>query len=165
MRPLKTAAILLALAGGAWAGDFDALVKTLRASWPERNTLVVVCDKNASSMTLMDLGSATENTMNLLVVHLQAGGDLEKTLGLLRRRKEGELVLLLLPDDPVTGEKGPATKALVARMGMRKIPSVAISEGGLKLGAVLAQGAGTGDKVRVNKEAAAKIGVSLPPAE
>jgi ABC-type uncharacterized transport system substrate-binding protein len=162
MRRLAALVVLAVLAVPGRAGDFDAVIKSARQAWPERRTVVVVCHKDASSMALMDLGSATENLVSMFVLHVDSQKDLDKTLSTVTRKPKDEIFLLLISDDPVTGEATQAGKILVGRMTSRGIPVVGTTAAALKLGAVFAQGPGTGDKLVPNHEVAKKLGVALP---
>lgn len=113
-------------------------------------------------MALMDLGSATENIVSMFVLHMDSPKDLDRTLSTVTRKPKDEIFLLLIADDPVTGEATQACKILVGRMSGRGIPVVGTTAASLKLGAVFAQGPGTGDKLLTNPEAAKKLRVALP---
>ena len=162
MRLFPCLVLMVTLALPSFGGDFDLVIKTARETWPERHTVVVVCSKDASSMALMDLGSATENVLSLLVVDMTAAKDLERVLGNVTRKPRAEIFVLLIADDPITGEATDAGRHLVGRMTARGIPVVGTTSASIKLGAVFAQGPGTGDKVLSNPEVAKKLGVALP---
>lgn len=162
MRLFLGMALLLGLAAPTFAGDYDEVIRVARQVWPERRTVVVVCNKDASSMALMDLGSATEKIISLLVVNLSAARDIEKVVATVTRKPWNEIFVLLISDDPLTGDTSQAGAILVARMTARGIPVVGTTQGAIKLGAVFATGPGTGDKLATNPEAAKKVGVALP---
>lgn len=164
MNSFKRVVAILAFLVPAWAGDFDGVINAAMKAWPERTTVVVVCNKDASAMALMDLGSATEKKVSLFVVDLTSARNLDKMLTPISRKPRNEVFLLLLSDDPVAGETSEAGRTLVGRMTSRGIPVVGTTAASLKLGAVFALGSGTGDKLLTNPEMAKKLGVALPDA-
>jgi ABC-type uncharacterized transport system substrate-binding protein len=162
MRLLLGLVLMVGMAAPARGGDYDQVIRSAREVWPERRTVVVVCNKDASSMALMDLGSATEKAISLLVVNLASPRDIEKVVANVTRKPWNEIFVLLIADDPVAGDASQAGGVLVARMTARGIPVVGTTQACLKLGAVFAVGPGTGDKLVTNPEAAKKVGVPLP---
>ena len=146
----------------AWAGDFDAVISAVKQAWPERQTVVVICNKDSSSMALMDLGSATENSLSLFVLHVTSSKELEISLRPISRKPRNELVALLIADDPVTGDGTEACRTLIARMAAKGIPVVGTTAPPLKQGALFSIGSGTGDKLLTNPEMAKKLGLTLP---
>lgn len=162
MRRIPWLFLLVGMMSPLLAGDFDAVIKTARETWPERRTVVVVCNKDASSMALMDLGSATEKVISLLVVDITAGKNIEKSIANATRKPRNEIFVLLVSDDPITGDGTYAGRVLISRMSGRGIPVVGTTPSSLKDGAVFVQGVGTGDKVLTNPEVAKKLGVALP---
>ena len=153
---------IAAMAGTLFAGDFDEVIMSARQAWPERQTVIVVCNKSSSAMALMDLGSSTEKVISLLVLDLAAAKDLDKVLGNLARKSRTEVFVLLIADDPLTGDNTVAGRMLLVRMTSRGIPVVGTTPEALKLGAVFVQGVGTGGKLITNLEVAKKLGVAVP---
>lgn len=162
MRLLLGLILMIGMSSPSRGGDYDEVIRNARTVWPERQTVVVVCNKDASSMALMDLGSATEKVISLLVVNLASPRDIEKVVATVTRKPWKEIFVLLIADDPVAGDASQAGVILVARMTARGIPVVGTTQASLKLGAVFAVGPGTGDKLVTNPEAAKKVGVPLP---
>lgn len=164
MRIFSTLCLLVGITFPSLAGDYDAVINAAKQAWPERRTVVIVCNKDASSMALMDLGSATEGVLSLLVLHVTAVKELDKSLTAVTRKPRNEVFLLLVSDDPVTGDSTEGGRILISRMIGRGIPVVATTPGPLKLGAIFALGPGTGDKLLTNPEMAKKMGLPLPEA-
>lgn len=162
MRLISSLVLVAGMVVPSFAGDFDAVIKSASGTWPERRTVVVVCNKDASSMALMDLGSATGKQLSLFVVDVLSAKEVERAVGNVSRKNRGDIFVLLISDDPVVGEKTEAGRILVSRMTQRGIPVVGTTLASLKLGAVMAEGTETGDKMLTNPDAAKKVGVVLP---
>jgi ABC-type uncharacterized transport system substrate-binding protein len=141
------------------AGDYDALLNAMRKSWPQVKTLAVVCDATGSKKSLSALTSAAEN-FKLLVMDVKGPQDMGKAIAALSGRKPDAVVLLA--GDHVAGDGSAAASFIIQRMAVLKIPTVGTTEAGVKQGAVLAIGPGTGGRLLANAKVAAVAGVVVP---
>jgi ABC-type uncharacterized transport system substrate-binding protein len=141
------------------AGDFDALARTLRQTWPSCSTVAVVCD-SASSKAAVEAVTGALSGMKVIVVDVKGPQDIGKAVNALTSRKPD--AVLLLPSDKVVADGSSAASFLIQRMGAAKIPTVCTTEGGVRQGAVFAVGPTTGGKVLANAKAAGVAGVSVP---
>ena len=89
-----SAGLTLALSAGALvAGDYDALMGAVKKSWPNCQTIAVVCDTNGSKAALAALTGAASG-MKLMVVDVKGPQDIGKAVGLLSGRKPDAMILL-----------------------------------------------------------------------
>jgi ABC-type uncharacterized transport system substrate-binding protein len=150
----------LALAAGALAaGDYDALLGAMKKSWPNCQTIAVVCDSNESKAALTALTGAAGG-MKLMVVDVRGPQDMGKAIGTLSGRRPDAVILLA--GDHVAGDGSSAASFLIQRMAAIKVPTAATTEAGVKQGAVLGIGPGTGGKLMSNAKVASVAGVGVP---
>lgn len=159
MRRFLTAALCL-VSTSVFANDYDSLMGTVRKSWPQASTVAVVCDSNSSRPAVNALAAAAGGGMRVVVVDVKGPQDMGKALGTLSAQKPN--VVILLAGDRVAGDGSAAATFLIQRMAGAKVPVAATTEAGVKQGAVLAVGPGTGGKLLVNPKAAAVSGVTVP---
>lgn len=151
---------MLALAAGVLsAGDYDALFAAMKKAWPQATTIAVVCDANASKGALGALTGAASG-MKVMVVDVKGPQDMGKAIGTLSGRKPQAVVLLA--GDHVAGDGSSAASFLIQRMAAQKIPTAATTEVGVKQGAALGIGPGTGGRLLSNAKVAAVAGVAVP---
>lgn len=157
LRTLLCASVLLAppLA----AGDYDALARTLRQTWPQCATVALVCD-TAASKAAIDTITGALSGLKVIVVDVKGQQDIGKAVATLTGRRPDAVVLVA--GDKVAGDGSSAAGFLIQRLGSAKIPAVATTEQAVRQGAVFAVGPGTGGKVLGNAKAAGVAGVSLP---
>ena len=158
MRRILTAALML-VAPAAFAGEYDALIAAIKKTWPDKSTVAVVCDQGGSKGHIQTLAGAAGG-MKIVLVDVKGPQDMGKALGTLTGSKPD--VVVLVAGDRVAGDGSPAATFLIQRMAGLKVPVVATTEAGVKQGAVVAVGPGTGGKLLVNPKAAALSGVSVP---
>ena len=143
------------------AGDYDDVLKSVRSAWPDKTTGAAICSVDFNQLALMDLAeSAKTLNINLLIMNVKSPKELRTTLNVLLAKRPGFLVLI--DEDPVLGVKSGNTRFIIAQAGARKIPTVAITEEAIKLGAVFAIGPATGGKLITNQKEANRMGVPLP---
>jgi hypothetical protein len=141
------------------AGDYDAIGKAMRAAWPHVATVAIVCDASGSKGVLDTLVSSLPG-MKVLVVDVKGPQDMGKALGTLASRHPD--AILLLASDRVVGDGSSAATFLILRMAAIKVPTVATTEAGVRQGAALGIGPGTGGRLLANTKVAGVAGVSLP---
>lgn len=162
MKPVTLlSAVLLAapLTAPLHGGDYDALGKAVRQAWPQVATVAVVCDSTHSKGSLDAIAGALPG-MKLIVIDVKGQQDMGKALGALGARKPDAVVLVA--GDKVAGDGTSAASFLIQRMAAAKVPTAAITEAGVKQGAVLGVGPGTGGRLLANAKVAGVAGVSLP---
>ena len=141
------------------AGDYDAIGKAMRVAWPHVATVAIVCDASSSKSVLETLVGSLPG-MKVFVLDVKGPQDMGKALGTLASRHPD--AVLLLANDRVVGDGSSAATFLIQRMAAIKVPTVAITEAGVRQGAVLGIGPGTGGKLLANTKVAGVAGVSLP---
>ena len=156
----RSAGLTLALATGVLAaGDYDALMGAVKKSWPNCQTIAVVCDSNGSKAALAALTGAAGG-LKLMVIDVKGPQDMGKAIGTLTGRKPDAVILLA--GDRIAGDGSSAATFLIQRMAAIKIPTAATTEAGVKQGAALGIGSGTGGKLMSNAKVAAVAGVVVP---
>ncbi len=161
MSKTRSAALALAFLAAPLlrAGDYDALIGAIRKAWPDRTSLAVVCDAASSRAALSELTAAASG-MKVLVVDVKGPQDMGKAIGTLGQHHPGAVVLLA--GDHVAGDGSSAASFLIQRMAAQKVPTAATTEAGVKQGAALGIGPGTGGKLLANAKVAAVAGVAVP---
>lgn len=160
MSMLRPAFVCLALATPALvAGDYDAMFSAMKKAWPQCETVAVVCDAGSSKASLATLTGAAAG-LKVIVVDVKGPQDMGKAIGTLSGRKPDAIVLLA--GDKVAGDGSSAASFLIQRMAGIKIPTAATTEAGVKQGAALGIGPGTGGKLLSNAKVAAVAGVAVP---
>ncbi|GLH73062.1 hypothetical protein GETHLI_15640 [Geothrix limicola] len=160
MSRVRSVAVLLAMAASTLvAGDYDAIIGAIKKSWPNCETLAVVCDSNGSKGALAALTGAAGG-MKLIVVDVKGPQDMGKAIGTLSSRKPD--AVLLLAGDRIAGDGSSAATFLIQRMAAIKVPTAATTEAGVKQGAALGIGPGTGGKLLANAKVSAVAGVTVP---
>ena len=154
---LLSAATLLA--APLSAGDYDAIGKAMRQAWPQVATVAVVCDSVGSKSALEAITSALPG-VKLIVVDVKGQADMGKALGTLSSRHPDAVVLVA--GDRVVGDGSSAATFLIQRMAAAKVPTLATTEAGVRQGAVLGIGPGTGGKLLANAKVAGVAGVTIP---
>lgn len=151
--------LLLSTALPAFSGDYDALMSTLRKTWPDKTQVAVVCDQGSSKGAVTALAGAASG-MKIMLIDVKGPQDMGKATASLSAQKPD--VVVLLAGDRIVGDGSAAATFLIQRMAGLKVPVAATTEAGAKQGAVVAVGPATGGKLLVNPKAAALSGVNLP---
>ena len=141
------------------AGDYDAIGKALRNAWPQVATVAVVCD-SANSKSAVDAICGALPGLKIIVVDVKGPQDMGKALGTLGARHPDAVILVA--GDKVAGDGTSAATFLIQRMAAAKVPTVATTEQGVRQGAVLGMGPGTGGKLLANAKVAGVAGVNIP---
>ncbi|HEX4845669.1 MAG TPA: hypothetical protein VFV26_05575 [Geothrix sp.] len=141
------------------AGDYDAVLDAMKKAWPQVETVAVVCDANGSKSALGTLTGAAGG-LKVIVVDVKGPQDIGKAVATLASRRPD--AMLLLAGDRVAGDGSSAASFLIQRMAAIKIPTAATTEAGVKQGAALGIGPGTGGKLMSNAKVAAVAGVAVP---
>lgn len=141
------------------AGDYDSIGKAMHSAWPHVGTVAVVCDA-AHSKSSVDAISGALPGMKVVVIDVKGPQDMGKALGTLGSRRPDAVVLVA--GDKVAGDGTSAATFLIQRMAAAKVPTVATTEAGVRQGAVLGMGPGTGGKLLANAKVAGVAGVTIP---
>jgi ABC-type uncharacterized transport system substrate-binding protein len=141
------------------AGDYDAISKAMRTAWPQIATVAVVCDSSNNKGSLDAIASAMPG-VKVIVVDVKGPQDMGKALGTLGSRHPD--AIMLVAGDKVAGDGTNAATFLIQRMASAKVPTVAITEAGVRQGAVLGMGPSTGGKLLANAKVAGVAGVTIP---
>jgi ABC-type uncharacterized transport system substrate-binding protein len=161
LRTLKRSVLALVVATTLSAGDYDALLSTVAKAKPEWKTAAAMCSLDMNQLALLDLtDSAKQKGISLIVMNVASAKDVEPMLRNLVQRKPD--FLILMEEDLILGVKSKAGAMIVGRANNAKIPTLAITKYGLKLGALFAIGADTNGKLLGNSKVAKALGVALP---
>lgn len=159
---LKHIAMAALVATSARAGDYDDVLTTLKSNWPEKVTAGILCSVDGNQMALLDLTDAAKaQGFSVVVVNIERARDATRQLSVLLTRKPD--FLILMDDDPIVGVHASTTRGILAQALAHGVFTVAITEAGLKCGALLAVGAETQGKVLVSQSVARKAKIE-PPA-
>lgn len=159
MRRILMLALSLA-ASTLMANDYESLMGTLKKTWPQAATIAVVCDANASKGAISAIAAAAGGGVKVVVVDVKGPQDMGRAMSNLSSQKPNAVVLV--SGDHVAGDGSAAATFIIQRMAGAKVPVAATTEAGVKQGAVMAVGPGTGGKLLVNPKAAALSGVAVP---
>lgn len=160
-RFLKFTTLTLLMTGALVAGDYDGLLKVVLKSKPQWKSGAAMCSLDMNQLALLDLTDAAKAMgLNLVVLNVAAQKDIEPMLQTMLRRKPD--FIILMDEDPLLGVKTNTGSRIIKMSIAYKIPTLSITQAGLKLGALFAVGPDTQGKVLGNAQVAAKLGVSLP---
>ena len=134
-------------------------MSAIKKDWPGISSLAVVCDANASRVPLGDLTGAAGG-FKVMVIDVKGPQDMGKAIATLSSHRPQAIILLA--GDHVAGDGSSAASFLVQRMAAQKIPTAATTEAGVKQGAALGIGPGTGGKLLANAKFASVAGVAVP---
>lgn len=151
--------VLLALP--VHAEEFDQLVAVVKKTWPDRKEVAMVCDTTASQPFVDDLRKVAGGSLKVKVYEVRGPGDIGRVIGQITATKTD--LLVLVPSDPVAGDGLKEAEYLIKKLAASKIPTVATTEIGVRQGALIGVGPGTGGVVFVNAKAAGVVGLPLPP--
>jgi len=141
------------------AGDYDAIGKAMRSAWPQVSTVALVCD-SANSKGAIEAISGALPGLKVFVVDVKGQQDMGKALSTLGGRHPD--AVMLVAGDRVAGDGTSAAAFLIQRMAAAKVPTVATTEQGVRQGAALGMGPGTGGKLLANAKVANVAGVTIP---
>ena len=141
------------------AGDYDALLGAMKKSWPQCVSVAVICDASSSKGALTTLVNAAGG-MKVTVFDVKGPQDMGKAVATLTGRKPDAVILLA--GDHVAGDGSNAASFLIQRMATLKVPTAATTEVGVKQGAALGIGPGTGGRLMSNAKVAAVVGIAVP---
>ncbi len=154
------AALAFLLAPPLAAEEFDLIVAVMKKTWPDRKEVALVCDPAASQPFVDDMRKVAGAALKVKVYAVRSPGDLGKAITLITAAKAE--VVVLVPSDPVAGDGLKEAEYLIKKLAASKIPTVATTEGGVRQGALIGVGPGTGGVVFVNAKAAGVVGLPLP---
>jgi ABC-type uncharacterized transport system substrate-binding protein len=158
---LRACLVSILAAGTLMAGDYDDVLTTVKATWPERRTVGILCSLDGNQMALLDLTDAAKaKDFNVVVVNLTKPRELAKQMNALLSRHPD--VILVMDDDPLVGVKTVNIRTMINQALTHGVPSVSITEAALKCGAVLAVGNDTQGRILVNMAVAKKLKLELP---
>jgi len=153
---LSTAALLSSPLLG---GDYDAIGKTLRHALPNCGTVAVVCD-SVHSKSSVDAIAGGMTGLKVIVMDVKNPQELGRAIASLGSRHPD--AILLVAGDKVAGDGTTAATFLIQRMASAKVPTLSITEQGVRQGAALAVGPSTGGKVFANAKMATITGIPIP---
>lgn len=154
-------ALQLLLAAPLAAEEFDQIVAALKKTWPDRKEVAMVCDPSASQPFVDDMRKVAGASLKVKVYDVRSPGDIGKAITQILAAKAE--VVVLVPSDPVAGDGLKEAEYLIKKLAGSKIPTVATTESGVRQGALIGVGPGTGGVTFVNAKAAAVVGLPLPP--
>lgn len=158
---VRSAIVLSGSLALAMGGDYDLVIAAIKKTWPERVKIAVVCDQGSSMGAIQSMAAAAGGGgMKIILVDVKGPQDMGRALGTLSAQKPD--VVVLVAGDRVAGDGTAAATFIIQRLAGQKVPVAATTEAGVKQGAVLAIGPGTGGKLLVNPKAATAVGVNAP---
>lgn len=153
-------ALQILLAMPVRAEEFDQIVAVVKKTWPDRKEVAMVCDPTASQPFVDDLRKVAGGSLRVKVYEVRGPGDIGRVIGQIIATKTD--LVVLVPSDPVAGDGLKEAEYLIKKLAASKIPAVATTEIGVRQGALIGTGPGTGGVVFVNAKAAAVVGLPLP---
>ena len=144
----------------AAAADFNPLMNVVRATWPERQHIGVICNYPLVQEQINQLASAAGPDARITVVDTRIPRMGPHAAQMLANRNAD--FLMLVPGDPHFGDGRFDATNLVRHLALRGIPSVGTSPEAVKQGAVFAVGDGTKGELLVTDKVRGTISVILP---
>lgn len=155
------AVAVTALAGLALqAEDFQPLMKTTRATWPEKQHIGVICDYTASRTQVMALAKAAGENAVITVADTRRPEQAVSAAHLIANRKADYLVLL--PGDRMFRDGSFAATVAISQLGLRGVPAIGTTAVALRQGAVFSVGDGTRGELLVTERPIGTVDVILP---
>ncbi|WP_257303356.1 hypothetical protein [Geothrix campi] len=156
----------LAVAVAVFAGlalhaeDFQPLLKTTRATWPEKQHIGVICDYSASRDEVMALAKAAGEGALITVAdtrHIEQATPAAHLIA-----NHGANYLVLLPGDRVFRDGSFGATLAISQLGKRGVPALGTTAVALKQGAVFSMGDGTKGELLVTDRLIGTVDVILP---
>lgn len=153
----------LTLAGLALsAEDFNPLMKTTQATWPEKKHIGVICNYQASKAQVWDLAKAAGAGALITVIDARVVGQSQLAASLLTNQNTDYVVLL--PHDPLFRDGSFGATVAMNRLARKGIPTIGTRPVALKQGAVFSMGEGTDGQLLVTDKLIGTVDVILPNA-
>ncbi len=154
-------AAALVLAGLALsAEDFQPLMRTTQATWPEKRHIGVICNYRTSRSQVWDLAKAAGEGAFITVVDTRSADQSSAAAHLLANQK-AEFVVLM-PGDRLFRDGSFAATVAVNRLASRGVPAIGTMPAALKQGAVFCVGDGTEGQLLVTDRLIGTVDVILP---
>lgn len=144
----------------ASAADFNPLMNVVRATWPEREHIGVICDYSRSKDQIDQLAASASPSSRITVVDTKNPLMGPSAAQMLANRKADFLVLI--PEDRYFGEGRFDATNVVRRLALRGIPSVGTGPVSIEQGAVFSVGDSTKGELLVTNKLRGTISVILP---
>lgn len=151
MNPFRSPLAALALAAGSslFAGDYDAMLDTVKRVLPGKTLGVVACHLEGNKAAVRELAEAAHHRgLKLRFLDIPNAGQVNAATGNLPALNAE--FALIVDSDPVVGSNGSKTKSLTSAYDSLGMPSFATDEAAVKNGATLAIGPKTQGKVVPN---------------
>jgi hypothetical protein len=142
------------------AEDFQPLMRTVQATWPEKQHLGVICDYAASKADVLNLALAAGSNSRITVVDARTPDQASLAAILLANHRADFLVLM--PKDRLFGDGRFGATVAVNRLASRAMPAIGTTPAALKQGAVFSQGDGTEGQILVTDKLIGTVHVVLP---
>lgn len=142
------------------AADFNPLLSVVRATWPERQHIGIICDYATAKGQVDELAAAASPDCRITVVDTKRPSLAVGAAQILADRKADYLVLL--PEDRVFGEGCFDATNVVRRLALRGIPSVGTGPLAIEQGAVFSVGEKSKGELLVTDKLRGTISVILP---
>lgn len=157
--PLCTAAISLAGLSLA-AEDFQPLMQTTQATWPQKQHIGVICDYRASSATVKALAKAARAGSLITVVDARVS-DQAASAAILMASRNADYVVLL-PNDRLFRDGSFGATVALSQLARHGVPAIGTTPVALRQGAVFSIGAGTAGELLVTNRLIGTVDVLLP---
>ena len=161
-RIMKIACLVAAgiLGGSLFAEDFQSLMNTTRATWPEKRHIGVICNYQKNQDAVWNLARAAGVDSFITVVDARSDINPIGVAAVLGNQKVDYFVMM--PQDLLYHDGIPASTFVINRLAGMGIPAVATTPAALKQGAVFSVGEATEGQILVNDRLIGTIEVHLP---
>ena len=154
-------AAAMALAGLVLsAEDFQPLMNTTQATWPEKHHIGVICDYQANRAQIEALAMAAGEGALITVADTRRIEQASLAAGLLANHMADFVVLM--PNDRYFGDGSLGATVAVNRLARRGVPSIGTSPVALKQGAAFSVGDRTEGQLLVSDRLIGTVHVILP---
>ena len=142
------------------AEDFQPLMKTTQATWPDKQHIGVICNYRANEAQVKALARAAGEGSFITVVDARSVDHAATAAVLLANHRTDYLVLM--PGDRLFRDGSFGATVAVNQLAVRGVPSVGTSPMALRQGAVFSVGEATGGQVLVTDRLIGTVDVILP---
>ncbi|NWJ39950.1 MAG: hypothetical protein HXX12_03125 [Geothrix sp.] len=142
------------------AEDFQPLMKTTQATWPEKRHIGVICNYRANEAQVWALARAAGEGALITVVDARTADQSGAAALLLANQKADYLVLM--PGDRYFRDGSFAATVAVNHLASRGVPAIGTTPVALKQGAVFSVGDGTEGQILVTDRLIGTVDVILP---
>jgi hypothetical protein len=142
------------------AEDFQPLMKTTQATWPEKQHIGVICNYQANEAQVLALARAAGEGALITVADTRVAEQANAAATILANHKADYVVLM--PQDRLFRDGSFGATLAVDRLAKRGVPAIGTTAVALKQGAVFSVGDGTDGQILVTDRLIGTVDVILP---